>query len=95
MALIIELNVVPQSSECKIFLSKNGILKCNLKSAPEKGQANKELVKYVAKLLGVPQDTIEIIAGLTVRKKRIKIHASLTLEDFYRACGIAWQKNIQ
>ncbi len=92
MALIIELTVIPQSAKCQIFLAKNGLLKCSLKSAPEKGAANKELIKYIAKTLGLTQDLIEIVAGLTVRKKRIKIHTSLTVEDFYAAFGIAWQQ---
>lgn len=95
MALIIELTVVPQSPEFKIFLAKNGLLKCHLKSAPEKGAANKELVKQLSKTIGVVQDLVEIVSGLTVRKKRIKIHTSLTLEEFYGACGIPWQKDIQ
>lgn len=95
MALIIDLTVVPRSPSFKIFLAKNGLLKCHLVSVPEKGAANKELVKKLAKLLGVTQDDVEIITGLTTTKKRIKIHTALSEEDFYLACGIPWQKNIQ
>lgn len=95
MALIIELTVVPRSPSFKIFLAKNGFLKCHLVSVPEKGLANKELVKKLAKVLGLAQDAVEIITGLATTKKRIKIHTAMTEEDFYLACGIPWQKNIQ
>jgi len=89
--LIIEIKVVPNAGRQSWQIDKNGILKCFLKSAPEKGKANKELVKFIARSLDVPQQEVEIIAGLSSRKKRIRISADLTYECFLRKIGLVRQ----
>ena len=81
MALIFEVKVIPSSGSFGFFQDKNGDLKCYLKSAPEKGQANKELIKNLARLLKIPQNDVELLAGETIRKKKIKIHIALTLDQ--------------
>lgn len=92
MALIISVKVVPSSGKYEWVVDKNGALKCYLKSAPEKGAANKELVKNLSKLLKVPQLDIEVIAGLTDRNKIVKIYAAVTLDQFLRRVGIYEQQ---
>lgn len=52
---------------------EDGTLKMNVTSAPEKGKANKEIIKFLSKELGVPKNSIEIISGETSPKKMIKI----------------------
>jgi uncharacterized protein len=42
-------------------------------SAPEKGKANKEVVRTLAKHLGVSRSSITIVSGLTSREKTVKI----------------------
>lgn len=88
MALTIEIKVVPQSGKSGWELNKNGKIVCFLKSAAEKGAANKELIKTVSKLLRVPQQEIEIIKGLLDRYKIIKIHTGIILEEFFKKVGI-------
>lgn len=94
MALIIEIKVTPQSGRSCFELDRKGDLKCFLKSAPEKGAANKELIKLLSKKLKIPQNDLDIIAGLTVRKKRIKIHVALTFEQFYDKLGLSYQQKL-
>ncbi|MFT6765743.1 MAG: hypothetical protein ACJAZS_000631 [Alteromonas naphthalenivorans] len=94
MALILEIKVVPQSGKSCFELDKKGDLKCFLKSAPEKGAANKELIKLLSKQLKIPQNDIEIIAGLIVRKKKIKLHIALTFEEFCDKMGLSHQENL-
>lgn len=94
MALILEIKVVPLSGRSGFELDKQGNVKCFLKSAPEKGAANKELIKLLSKELKVPQNDIDIIAGLTVRKKKIKLHVAMTLKQFYDKLGLSYQKNL-
>ena len=94
MALIIEIKVTPQSGKACVEIDKQGVLRSFLKSAPEKGAANKELIKLLSKELKVPQNDIEIIAGLTVKKKKIKIHKALTFEQFCDKLGLSYQKNL-
>ena len=94
MALIIEIKVVPSSGKSDWLIDKSGCLKWFLKSPPEKGEANKELIKALAKQLKVPQQDIEIIGGLTSRKKILKIHVSLTWADILKALEIDQQQVI-
>ncbi|NDD59573.1 MAG: DUF167 domain-containing protein [Chlamydiae bacterium] len=92
MALIIDVKVVPQSGKNGYELDQKGVLKWYLKSAPEKGLANKELIKALSKELRVPQNDIEITVGLTSRNKQIKIHSALTFEQFCQKLGLSYQE---
>ncbi|MBU6140821.1 MAG: DUF167 domain-containing protein [Proteobacteria bacterium] len=49
-------------------------LKINVAAVPEKGMANEELIKFLAKKLKIPQSKIEIIRGETSRLKVLKLH---------------------
>jgi uncharacterized protein len=94
MALIIELKVVPQSGQKKFVLDKSGMLKCFLTAAPEDGKANKEIIAMLSDACDVPKKSIEIIAGLTSRKKRIAIDSNMTYEQFLHQIGLGLQKKI-
>lgn len=91
MALTVEIKVVPSSGKQQCKLDKSGILKCYLKSAPERGLANAELVKMLAHALALPQNAVEIIAGQTIRNKKIKIHTQLTYDQLLSKLGIEKQ----
>jgi len=47
--------------------------KINLKSAPEKGKANAELLKFLSEHFDTSESNISIISGKTDRTKLIKI----------------------
>lgn len=81
MALIVDIKVVPSSGRRKFFVDKSGILKCYLKSAPEGGKANQELVKFLARNLKLTQNDIKIILGATARRKRVKINMAISLDE--------------
>jgi len=81
MALIISLKVVPSSGKQECVLDKAGELKCYLKSQPERGLANKELIGFFSKALKVPQASIMLLSGDTSRKKKIKIDGVSTYEQ--------------
>lgn len=89
MGLVIEVKVIPGSKKQSFELDKQGTIKCLLKSQPEKGKANEELIKLLSKSLGTTQDALKIITGQTGRKKLVKINIdNLTLATFYLLCGI-------
>lgn len=77
----IRVKVIPQSSPQGIAeILKESIdgeevltYKIRLKSAPEKGKANAELIKFLSKEFNAPKENIEIISGKTERIKLIKI----------------------
>lgn len=47
-----------------------------LKSAPERGKANAELVEIVARMAGVARSAVELVAGAAGRQKSLRIAAS-------------------
>lgn len=94
MPLIAEIKVVPQSGKNEWVLDKSGKLKCYLKSPPERGLANKELIKILAQKLGVAQSAVELISGHTSRNKRVKIEGVASLEHLIALLGIERQQNI-
>lgn len=51
----------------------DGTIKVALAAKPEKGEANQELINYLAKLLGVRKYQVKIISGLTERRKLVKV----------------------
>ena len=94
MSLIFDVKVVPSAGRVAWAYDKNGTLKCFLSSPPEKGKANKELVKLIAKALQVPQLAVSIVAGETSRNKRVEVDTSKTLEQFTVALGLEKQLNL-
>ncbi|PKL36335.1 hypothetical protein CVV38_00285 [Candidatus Peregrinibacteria bacterium HGW-Peregrinibacteria-1] len=73
----LRIKVVPRSHKTELIETihdHNGTThKIRLKSAPEKGKANQELIKFLSKLLDTPTETITIISGKSDRTKLIKI----------------------
>jgi uncharacterized protein len=45
----------------------------SIKSEPERGKANRELVKKLAAHFGVGEDRVRIVSGLTSRKKIVDV----------------------
>jgi uncharacterized protein (TIGR00251 family) len=52
---------------------EDGILHVKIAAPPVKGQANKELVKFLSRLIGVSKGCINIESGLTGRRKVIAV----------------------
>ncbi len=51
----------------------DGTLKLNIRSAPEKGKANKEIIKELSRIFNVSKIDIKIISGETSPLKIIEI----------------------
>ena len=78
MSFLVIINVVPASGVQKIVLAKNGAIKVYLTSQPEKGRANKELIKFLAQTLNIPQQAIVILKGDISRTKKLLIERPYT-----------------
>ncbi len=50
-------------------------LKIKVTSPPEDGKANLAIIKILAKELGIPKSSLELVAGATSRQKRIRINS--------------------
>lgn len=94
MSLIIIVKVVPASGKDEWKVDAAGRIKAYLKSPPEKGRANQELVKKIAQALNITQQQVLIVSGLTDRTKRIKIDAVITHDQVLSALGLAKQYTI-
>lgn len=51
----------------------DGTIKIALAAKPEKGEANRELINYLAEVLGVRKYQIKVVSGLTDKHKLIKV----------------------
>lgn len=94
MSLIIEIKVIPQSGRLNLILDKSGMLKAFVKAAPEDGKANKELIELIANFIGVTKKSVEIVSGLTSRKKKLAIDTSMNYEQFLLKLSGGIQKKI-
>jgi uncharacterized protein len=90
MAFMFDVKVFPSSGRKGWVIDKSGNLKCYLKSPAEQGKANNELIKTLAKALGVSQNLISIVSGAQSQKKRIKVEMDLTFNKFLEFLGIDW-----
>ena len=45
----------------------------SIRSEPERGKANRELVKKLSAHFGVGEDRVRIVSGLTSRKKTVEV----------------------
>jgi len=72
--MILTVYVHPGAKENRIknWLDKNTI-KVDIAAAPEKGKANKALIKLLSKHFKISPSQIEIIHGKTTRIKQLRI----------------------
>ena len=78
--------IVPGSSGQTRFIGLlDKMLKIKVSAAPEKGKANKCLVKFLAEKLGVKKNAVIIISGQTSPVKHVKvlgISPAMLMENF-------------
>lgn len=94
MAHSLEIKAVPSSGRSECIIDRVGNIKCYLKSAPERGAANTELIKLIAKKLRIAQQDVEIVAGASSRKKILRVNTDMEKEAMMRALGLYRQMTI-
>ena len=67
------IKVTPNASRNEITDFKDGVLQLKIAAPPLKGKANKEIIDFLSRVLGVKKSSIAIIRGLTSRNKIIAI----------------------
>ena len=84
-SLHVEVNVVakPRSKRASIEIIENGSLIIHVKEPPDKGKANKAIIKLVSKTFGISSSRINIIRGLKSTSKIIRID-DLGEEEFLK-----------
>jgi uncharacterized protein YggU (UPF0235/DUF167 family) len=70
----LNIRVVPNSRITSfIEAMSDWALKIRLKSVPENGKANEELVKFISNQLNIKTSKVTIISWLTIKNKLVKI----------------------
>ncbi len=65
--------VQPRASRSEIAGEIDGAIKIRLAAPPVDGEANEELIRFLAKRLGVSRAQITLLSGQTSKNKVIKI----------------------
>ena len=78
MASLLSIRVTPRSAkpgigEWKTDPGGRPFLEVRVAAAPADGAANDEVIKLLAKALGLPKSSLAIVSGLTARLKRIEL----------------------
>jgi uncharacterized protein len=77
----IAVRVIPNASATRCeSRDHEGVYKIRVEAVPEKGKANKALVRFLAKQLGVGRNSVELLSGETGRHKRLGIHGLIDKE---------------
>lgn len=63
--------VIPKASCSELVEWENDELKVRLAAVPEKGEANAELLRYLADILDIGKSKVLLVQGATSRHKRI------------------------
>jgi len=72
-ACILEVYIQPGASSTEVAGIHGTVPKIRIAAPPVEGAANKALVEFVAKAVGVPKSAVEIVSGLSSRNKRLRI----------------------
>jgi uncharacterized protein (TIGR00251 family) len=78
--VIIDVKVTPKSSKDQIvdcFEQLNGriLLKVKIHGAPKKGEVNENLIDFLSDELNLPKSKLQLVGGLTSRRKTLQILA--------------------
>jgi len=72
-AVILSVRVVPKASRSEIVGLEGDTLRVRVAAPPERGKANKELIKLLAGAFGVRNNQVEIVSGQKARRKRVRV----------------------
>jgi uncharacterized protein (TIGR00251 family) len=71
--VLLNVRVVPRASRSEIVGEHGGVLRVRISSPPVDGAANTEVIRLLAKTLGVSRSDVVIDSGLTSRTKQLQI----------------------
>lgn len=69
----IELTVSPGAARSELVGRHGDGWRARVAAPPERGRANRALVELLAEALGVPRDTVTVVAGKTARRKVVEV----------------------
>jgi hypothetical protein len=84
---LLRLTVVPGAQRTQVVGLYGDRLKIRLAAAPEKGAANRELVDFLARALGLPKSSLKLTVGPQSRHKMVAV-ADLSPDLRDRLCRL-------
>jgi hypothetical protein len=81
--VIVEVVLQPRASRNEVAGLQGGRLKIKVTSPPVEGMANKKLCEFLADLMGIGKQRVQVIAGEAARIKRVKI-SDVSLDEVKR-----------
>ncbi|QQR89072.1 MAG: YggU family protein [Myxococcales bacterium] len=88
-AIHLRIRVNPRASNTRALSVEGDYLKVALNAPPVDGAANKELIAFLSKQLGVSKKTIALISGQRHRNKVLRI-AEVSTEHIHKVID-SWQ----
>jgi len=83
LGLEIRLHVQPRAKRCEISGVHNGALKIKVTAPPVDDAANRAIIEYLARRLGVSKSKLCVLSGSRSRDKILQIK-SVSTEDFHK-----------
>jgi uncharacterized protein (TIGR00251 family) len=71
--VVIGVRVTPGARRDEVIDWSDGELRIRLRAPPQGGRANEALQGFLARRLDIPRSAIEVVAGATSRRKRLRI----------------------
>ena len=71
----------PKASRDEIIGPQGGDLKVRITAPPVEGKANAHLIRFLAKIFGVPRARITLVSGEKGRSKQLRIEAPARLPE--------------
>lgn len=75
-SVTVDILVQPRASRAKIGPVHDGRIKVSVTAPPVDGEANAAVIELFAKQLGVSKSAVEVIAGASSRRKRLRVTGS-------------------
>jgi uncharacterized protein (TIGR00251 family) len=85
-ALVFSVRVVPRASKSAFAGEHDGALKVRVAAPPVDGAANEELIRFLARELGVPARDVEIKSGHASKSKVVRVRGA-TAQQLLRLAG--------
>ncbi len=74
--MVLRIKVKPNSKTDEIIREADGSLKVKIRAQPIEGKANKYLLEYLGKVLGLPKSGLSLLKGESNSFKTIEINAT-------------------
>jgi uncharacterized protein (TIGR00251 family) len=85
-AVRIPVRAQPRASRSELAGEYEGALKVRLAAPPVEGAANEELVRFLARILGVPKSAVRVVSGESGRNKMVEVEG-VAVDDVARVLG--------